>query len=87
MAKTRYECTYPEYHADDDWIEIEAHSAEAAARGFAEYMDGHDSELFLRPDKDAIEVKVRLAAGGNSETFRINFDYVKQWYVHRVETV
>lgn len=86
MAKNRYECTYPEYHADDDWIEIEAYTAEGAARHFAERMDESDPELFLRPDKDAIKVKVR-PLGGESETFSVNFDYVKQWYVHRVETV
>lgn len=83
----RYQCTLPEYHGDDDWIEMEAWTAEAAARGFAEYMDSHDSEMFQRPDQDAVDVKVRALGGDKIETFHINFDYVKQWYVRRAETV
>jgi hypothetical protein len=83
----RYECTLPEYHDDDEWIEIEAHNPEAAARAFADYMDGRDSEMFMRPDKDATDVKVRRLGASDHQTFNVNFYYVKSWYIRRIETV
>lgn len=79
-TKLRFACAFADPVPDDDgyWFDMEAASAEDAARAFVEYMDGRDPDAFQRPD-DVTEVLVRVA---NIETrFGVTFDYVKSWRI------
>ena len=68
---------------EDDMIEIDAASAEDAARAFVRYVDDRDSEWFSRPD-DAHTIIVKQ--GTKTWNFGASFDYVKSWRVSAVES-
>lgn len=66
---------------DDDFLEIEAKCAEAAAQGFIDYIDSRDSEWFARPD-DVHTIIVKR--GDRAWKFGASFDYVKSWRVRKM---
>lgn len=67
---------------DEYWWDVDAHNAEDAAHQYAQFSDREYPETFEDPSEGVLEVEVMR--DGESEFFRINFDYVKEFYVRKI---
>jgi len=78
-----FECRHEEWHDDNDWHEVKAYDAPAAAHAYAEHLDSEDSEAFTDPE---ITQPILVRESGRPESmtrFVISFDYCKSFRARR----
>lgn len=83
----KFGCQCAELDGDNDWFEIDAYDAEAAALKYIERCESMSAgEMLNRPEQDREVVRVK-DADGVVRSFEVTMDWSKDFYVHEMGIV